>query len=376
MNYIDRISKFTVSDDDTKLKVIKELTKSNTLMLKGHGPTTLNILSKLKLLEKNKIMGLISESNESAPKEILGIKVYGVDSVKQIKPDYVITNIDDGINHTEKKFFFGTKVVEMDKLNRCLVGGELHHKLLEISKATELSPIILYHMGKVGSSSFLMSLAKLKSGRAIWYTTKIIDYNNNVFDNINQLFRNTNGYKNKLKIISLVREPVARNISAFFQHLDDTVPNFYDRYYSGKIHMKDLINVFMRTFDQNLAIKWYDTEFKKYLNIDIYQEMFDKEKGYQVISAKNFDLLLLKLESVNNIDNNMISSFLEVDNFILENENIGENKRYTQIYKEFKETIPVTKDYLHKFYNSKYMRHFYSQMEIDNFIYRWKKREV
>jgi hypothetical protein len=99
--------------------------------------------------------------------------------------------------------------------------------------------IIVYQMGKVGSSAILKSLQSLNLSKPIFHvhylTHDAIDGIERKYANLskpipkhictsrillNDIKKSVDGINKKLKIVTLVREPVARNISAFFQNID------------------------------------------------------------------------------------------------------------------------------------------------------------
>lgn len=107
------------------------------------------------------------------------------------------------------------------------------------------------------------------------------------------------------------------------------------------------------------------------LDIDVFSSEFPKSKGYEIYETKHADLLLLKLENLNNCASDAFKTFLDIDGFTLAKSNIGDNKAYRNIYRRFLESIVLPDSYIDKMYTSKYVRHFYSEKEIEAFKARW-----
>ncbi len=86
------------------------------------------------------------------------------------------------------------------------------------------------------------------------------------------------------KIITLVRDPIARNISSFFEEnmmgLYD--PHFYERYRQGQAQISDFIQTFFDKYPHYLPLRWFDLEIKAVFNIDVFQDPFDFERQYQM----------------------------------------------------------------------------------------------
>lgn len=235
--------------------------------------------------------------------------------------------------------------------------------------------IFIYQMGKVGSSTLYKSIKNAAQfhnfdtdtpqkyfspvkvgiyGKMRWkfwfWTTKV---------RINYLKKN-----GKVKLVSLARDPVARNISAYFQVLENK-PNL-------KKESSVLIKDFFETTNHDVPLTWFDLELKKNFGIDIYDYDFPKEKGYLVIEKGNIELLLLKLEKMSECLI-AIKEFLEVADFNVVNANHATEKWYSQLYKDFKQEIIFPKTYLDKMYNSRYANYFYTDEEINKFYSKWLK---
>jgi hypothetical protein len=85
-------------------------------------------------------------------------------------------------------------------------------------------------------------------------------------------------------------------------------------------------------------------------------------------------VLLIRLENLNSCAGEAFKKFLNIDNFTLVKENIGSQKAYAPLYEKFKKVIVLPDSYLKKFYNSKFMLHFYSEKEIKNFMAIWRRK--
>lgn len=82
--------------------------------------------------------------------------------------------------------------------------------------------------------------------------------------------------------------------------------------------------------------------------------------------------MLIRLENLNGVAERALAEFLGIKDFKLVNSNIGQLKAYASVYKKFKEEIVFPKSYLDKFYNSRFMKHFYSNAEIKKMRRAWK----
>lgn len=253
--------------------------------------------------------------------------------------------------------------------------------------ATKQTPILIYQMGKVGSSSVMKSLEK----KAIWplfhvhfllksadnrsfYNPKvyeILDLNRNAERQVRLgefLYKKIIVPKKQLKIISLTREPVGRNIAAFFQNFERETGKKYEL---SNFTPHELMNIFINYYPHSIPLDWFDNYFKPFLGVDVYEYPFPKEQGYLRINKDNVDLLILKLETSDSVKEKAIADFLGLKEFKLVRTNVGENKNYRDIYKEFKQNLKLPLSYVEKMCSSKYFNHFYKEEEIRKVYSRW-----
>jgi len=174
-----------------------------------------------------------------------------------------------------------------------------------------------------------------------------------------------------IKIISLVREPISRNVSAFFEVF---------RYHTGaeSAHFKDEMETLQQTFMQKLQhdfpLIWFDKEFKTTTGIDVYNQPFDTEKKYKIFQKDNIDLLLLRIDLPDSEKELIVQTFLGISDFELINSNVGAEKEYASLYQSFKEQLVLPTTYLDQMLDSKYCRHFYTEQEIQELNTRWKAK--
>lgn len=178
----------------------------------------------------------------------------------------------------------------------------------------------------------------------------------------------------KVKVISLVRDPIGRSIADYFEGLGSE----YMKYESNEnFDIYQEVNEFIRkeakVGEYGYIFEWFNQEIKNFFGIDIYQYGFDRKKGYFIICEGNVEILLIKMERINDCQE-ILGQFVGVDNFELEKENIGDRKLYKFVYEEVKRTIQIPKDILDFYYKgNKAMDHFYTETEKKEFKRKWSK---
>lgn len=252
-------------------------------------------------------------------------------------------------------------------------------RLLNIAISSIGEELLIYQPGKVGSSTIYSSLRKkgvqcLHLHRLIWPD----DLGNPEFEDIYAGFKNQM-VGNVKKIITLVREPLGRELSNFFQRVGGGEFAVVSPEYSFMelcekfIQQVSVPHIKAGDIDQ---FEWFDIELKTVFNIDVYAHPFDREEGYSIIRQGNVEVLVLKLEKINSLEH-IIGNFVGLPNFKLDNYNSYDSKPYQYLYQNIKEVIRIPQKEVDRYYigNSR-MDHFYSEEEKAVFLKKWKKNIV
>jgi hypothetical protein len=189
--------------------------------------------------------------------------------------------------------------------------------------------------------------------------------------------------RSKVKIITMTRDPLARNISSFFENL----PLFFGysvrdnlREKSSETVVAELGELFKEDFIGKNGINfldcdpltWFDTELSKVFELNVYKSAFPWDKGYTLLTNQNTELLIMRLEDLNHCYSEAMSEFFDNGEAIhLESANVAEDKDYADVYSLFKEKIQLPAGYIDGLYQSKYATHFYSQNELQRFREQW-----
>lgn len=262
-------------------------------------------------------------------------------------------------------------------------------------------PIIVYQPGKVGSNAVYETLkannvdALRSHGLAYIEREGGAHLKNAVIEKIRKF--------KKVKMITLIREPIAKDIGHFFQKatmeegdigwiikgiMEQDFQNSFLNYLSivtpmdfcGKkeeydrkiISHIDYINI-----KTNLGAYWgwYEEELKKNFGIDILEYPFDTEKGYTIIYKENIELLVLKLEKLDELKA-VIGEFVGKEIMPILKVNCAQAKSYKYAYKQFYQEVILPKEYIEFYYkNNIYTNHFYSETERASYLEKWSVKQ-
>jgi len=264
-------------------------------------------------------------------------------------------------------------------------------------------PLVIYQMGKVGSTSILQSLRASALDIPIYHVHCLTDDGLNYVESVyrsefaarrfipRHLFASLylrqrmtqSDWGKKWKVITLVRDPVAQDMSSFFQliriqsagprqwHLKSVADNFEIRLDVG--HIEQLIAIFFDRPQRDRSLNYFDHEFGKVFDFDVFETDFPRTQGYHIYDTPNADILLLRLEDLKQCAEEAVQAFMQIDGFDLVSQNVGDEKEYGELYTAFKNAIRFPEDYLDKMYSSKLARHFYSDVELGVFRRKWSE---
>ena len=235
-------------------------------------------------------------------------------------------------------------------------------------KLETATPVHVYQMGKVGSTSIYRSLKHQYSG-VVLQTHDFSQQHKN--PKVERLYQWTIVEAKPLKVISLTREPIGRNVSAFFQNFkrDLGIP-YADSHYS----IEELKALFLAKNRHEVPLTWFDRNILTNFGIDVYAAPFP-ENGIATYSRNNIELLVMRLEIADSEKVSAIKKFLGLDEFELQNKNIGGEKDYSATYREFSSRVKFSSDYIEQMCRSKYFNHFYSKEVIAAARERWIEKQ-
>ena len=170
-----------------------------------------------------------------------------------------------------------------------------------------------------------------------------------------------------IKIISLIREPIGRDVSDFFQLFEDyTGSLFKDSNYTTD----ELRRFFLNNIDPNKTLSWFDDNIKMHFGIDVYAEPFP-EAGHLTLSRENTSLIVLRFDLDDSVKESIIRDFLDFPDFKIKRANLSSKKDYYQTYKDFQKNAKLPESYLNTMCNSKYFNHFFPEKEINDVRSKW-----
>lgn len=174
-----------------------------------------------------------------------------------------------------------------------------------------------------------------------------------------------------LKVITLVRDIVARNVSTFFYALSEFIPDWEERLGKNSLTVEYLHKVYLsKEFYKLTALNWFDEQLKPIFDIDVYETPFPKDLGYKIYMAPKADLLVMRLENLKDCAKRAVREFLGLTDFKLSRVNTGDERKTGELQRLFRKK-PLPAEYVERMYGCRISRHFYTETELKTFARYW-----
>ncbi len=168
------------------------------------------------------------------------------------------------------------------------------------------------------------------------------------------------------KIICVIREPISFAFDYMWNNIGIVgVPGGLQEF--SKIDISRLIDGF-----EDYQLKLYNEQICNLFGINVLEYPFDKEKGYQIIKSENIELLLLKMERIDELVH-VIGEFLGINGFQFYNMDIHEVRSNRFAIEEYKKRFKIPLQVAESIYKeNSFVKHFYTENECEKFITQFR----
>jgi hypothetical protein len=270
-------------------------------------------------------------------------------------------------------------------------------------------PVLVYQMGKVGSTSLHAGLKACLPDTPIHHS-HLLDPRS--FARYERWFAHdpalpaalvastrgqiaaAHGYRHDLlsdgprwRVITLTREPMAHLVSVLFHHLaiyrrlsDANAPGapVLDRLHAFAI---DSLRRWVDAAGQpdvdparaalTLASRWFDEELGPVLSVDVYARPFATDRGAVRWRTPRADVVLVRFEDLPWAAPDAVRALVGRDDFLLPAENRAQDRPSGASYLEYLRRCRFPADLVAAVYATRYATHFYSESERAELARRW-----
>lgn len=263
---------------------------------------------------------------------------------------------------------------------KMLISGCLNIKSsVQSIRSVKNCEIVIYTLGKSGSSSVYYTLMNKLPFKKIFHLHFLSDHwikdtfpgtpHERNIHKADAYFKHISGTKKKkIKYITLVREPISRDISGFFQNYRLTNTKF------DKNNLESIREIISST-GHELSTTWFDSDFYNYTGFDIFKEDFDIKKGYDIYSIDdNTEVLIILTHRLSEVFETAIFEYLNLKIDRLINFNVSSTKKDGSIINNLKQIYYEKDAFIDEIYSSKFVKHFFNADEIDAYKTKWKRK--
>ncbi len=158
--------------------------------------------------------------------------------------------------------------------------------------------------------------------------------------------------KRPIKFISLIREPISRNISAVFQNLPKRL-----------LQQPDEVLQRLRRYSIRLPDDWFERDFRSVTGIDALSMEHDRSADHFRLSSGRFDVVIMKMDVPDSRKSTILSEFLGRP-IEITRANEARDKGYYEMYKSLLASpSAIREDFVQECLNLKYFKAFFSDEE-------------
>jgi len=274
----------------------------------------------------------------------------------------------------------------MDEL-RADPGYAATREALQRLLASGTAPVLVYQMGKVGSTAVVAALEQ--AGRPV---LQVHSLGEGLLDHYRKLRREgwpvpphvhlglalrerlKEGWPGPLQVISLVRDPVAREVSNCFENIRMIEAPLFDargRLY-GEAMLRHVEAWLSREGALGYVFSWFDRELKPSLGVDVMALPFPAERGWTVHRTPGVEVLVMQQEALGEAGPRALQAFLGAEGPVAIPEGRRrEGMRFGEVYRWVRERLRLPRKVLERIYASRFCTHFYSEAQRRVFLERW-----
>ena len=255
--------------------------------------------------------------------------------------------------------------------------------------------IFIFQMGRVGSTSIRLAvqeyLGDQYEGDDPWNVREI---GNTILAHCHRIVYLRGFYRAMIlwrvrlglpaNIICPIREPIARDVSAFFYFYCQFVPDLLENANLGELEevfltdsrpqpkRSELRPRRILHSDHGFVLNWFDEHFKPLTRIDVYKQPFPIDRKWQTYRRGFTRILLYRIDLKRSEQAKLMSRFLgsKLDELVFEN--TAENKNYIELYSRFRESVKLPEWYISRMHDSRFAKHFWSPQELKTAADEWR----
>lgn len=265
---------------------------------------------------------------------------------------YIYKNLNLDLKHIDINFF--------DSIYHYETQGYQEYRVISLDLNYK---IFVYCCRKSGSST--LSETFIRNGFNTLHLHGHEDYSrlfpSTIEPDLFKLINNCIKYHDEIYFIDVYRTPIERKISSFFQNITNENLNMEPE------KIEKLIDNVIYEIENYTSIN----EVLEHFNLP-YFEHFDFEKKYNLLKYRNINIIKLRFQDINNWESILTDIFKRPIHLV--SKNLGEQKKYGDLYKKIKKSYRIHKYMLDYIRNDKESLIYLTQTELNDYINSWETK--
>jgi hypothetical protein len=257
----------------------------------------------------------------------------------------------------------------------------------------DTAPVLVYQMGKVGSSTVVRSLQQADPEQVVlhvhflspemlsgvgarhvqskgyfglpydWHLGRALG------ERIEELDRSL-----QVQVVTLVRDPIAREVSGLFQNPEFASAELRDRHgrYDVERTVEFLENTLCAADTCDYVHNWFDRELRATFGIDVFAAPFPKQRGWTLLCNERARVLVLRMEDLDRTLGPALVEFLGLDEEPkTASDNVRSERPEGSDYRDVVAALRLPQRVCERIYSHRFSRHFYSDAMLAEFSLRW-----
>ena len=245
--------------------------------------------------------------------------------------------------------------------------------------------ILVFQMGKVGSDSALRaiqtSLLRDLEGGKPGGVYREIGNTVVIHKHIHRFYKQSALWHVRLglptKIICSIREPIARDVSAFFHFycspelIENTNLRELEELFLSDSRPR-VIKKISRMAVHEFTLNWFDWHFRPLTHIDVYKQPFPIDRKWQIYKRGFLQVLLYRIDLKCSEQAKLVSRFLGIELDEIGPTNRSKDKYYAEHYSRFNKSVKLPESYIRRMHDSRFAKHFWSPAELEVAADKWR----
>ena len=180
----------------------------------------------------------------------------------------------------------------------------------------------------------------------------------------------------QLPVISLVRDPIARQVSGLFQSPDFASVPLRDA--KGRFDVDRVLAYleerFLAADPAGAAERWFEEELRSVFGVDVFAQPFPRERGYTLMRSRAASVLVLRTEDLDHTLGPALMELLDLPKApAIVRSNLRDRTAHAADYAEVRARFRLPREIVDEIYARRLTQHFYPEAMIVEFKRRWTR---